>query len=90
MFICEHLIFCYYMYIVRTLVFVDRKRLYRDVFEYDLPVYYPFPGSNFSFVCFEDCSYDNPYKESFKILVRSVSFQTKFNIRPLACSLDVN
>ena len=48
---------------------INRKKLYQAVFEYDKPLFYPYPEGSFSFISPQETDYDNPWKESFKTLV---------------------
>lgn len=47
------------------------KRLYQNVYEYDMPLFNPEP-CKFHFVKPEDSEYANPWKESFRQLYRGV------------------
>ena len=48
---------------------IFRKTLYQNVYEYDLPVVSPEPKV-FEFLQPYDSEHDNPWKDSFKMLVR--------------------
>jgi len=58
-------------------LFMHRRRLYRSVFEYDLPMVNPEPQC-YQFVKPEESTVPNPWKDSFKLLVR-VSLLHYFN-----------
>lgn len=47
------------------------KRLYQNVYEYDMPLFNPEP-CKFHFVKVEDSEYSNPWKESFRQLYRGI------------------
>lgn len=47
------------------------KRLYQNVYEYDLPLFNPEHGI-MNFVKVEDCEYANPWKESFRQLYHGI------------------
>lgn len=47
------------------------KRLYQNVYEYDMPLFNPEP-CKFHFVKAEDSDYSNPWKESFRQLYRGI------------------
>lgn len=48
-----------------------RKRLYQNVYEYDLPLFNPSP-CRFEFVSPEESELPNPWKESFRQLYRGI------------------
>ncbi len=52
----------------RTRLVVRRKNLYQRVYEYDLPIVSPEPKV-FEFVQPYEAEADNPWKDSFKMLV---------------------
>lgn len=47
------------------------KRLYQNVYEYDMPLFNP-EHSIMNFVKVEDCDYTNPWKESFRQLYHGI------------------
>lgn len=47
------------------------KRLYQNVYEYDMPLFNP-EHSIMNFVKVEDCDYSNPWKESFRQLYHGI------------------
>jgi F-box protein 11 len=47
------------------------KRLYQNVYEYDLPLFMPEHGV-MNFVKVEDCEFNNPWKESFRQLYHGI------------------
>jgi len=47
------------------------KRLYQNVYEYDMPLFHPEHGV-MNFVKVEDCDYTNPWKESFRQLYHGI------------------
>lgn len=47
------------------------KRLYHNIFEYDIPLFNPEP-CKFEFIPPNDCEYANPWKESFRQLYRGI------------------
>lgn len=49
-----------------------RKTLYTNVYEYDCPLFHSGP-SKFEFVQYDECDLDNPWKESFKQLVSTMT-----------------
>ena len=49
-----------------------RKNLYQRVYEYDLPIISPEPKV-FEFLQPCDCDVENPWKDSFKMLVRTTA-----------------
>jgi F-box protein 11 len=53
------------------------KRLYQEVFEYDLPLMNPEP-CKFSFVKVEDSEFSNPWKESFRQLHHGIHVRPNY------------
>lgn len=51
--------------------FIFRKRIYQNVYEYDLPLFNP-GQCRFEFASPDDCEYENPWKESFRQLYRGI------------------
>ena len=49
-------------------VFVFRRKLYAELFEYDMPLMHPEPKV-FSFLDSNNSEYENPWKESLRQLV---------------------
>lgn len=56
----------------------NRKTLYHNVYEYDLPLFNP-SECKFEFIQPEDCDFENPWKESFKQLVIYINFNQSIN-----------
>lgn len=56
------------------------KRLYQNVYEYDLPLFNPEP-CKFLFMKAEDCDYSNPWKESFRQLYRGIHVRPNYQDR---------
>lgn len=53
------------------------KRLYQNVYEYDLPLFNPEHGV-MNFIKVEDCEYANPWKESFRQLYRGIHVRPNY------------
>jgi F-box protein 11 len=56
------------------------KRLYQNVYEYDLPLFNPEHGV-MNFVKVEDCEYANPWKESFRQLYHGIHVRPGYQDR---------
>lgn len=56
------------------------KRLYQNVYEYDLPLFNPEHGV-MNFVKVEDCDFGNPWKESFRQLYRGIHVRPNYQDR---------
>lgn len=56
------------------------KRLYQNVYEYDMPLFNPEP-CKFHFVKAEDSEYANPWKESFRQLYRGIHVRPGYQDR---------
>lgn len=62
-----------HQYMICLILLYYRRTLYQDIFEYDVPLMHP-EQREFKFVQPDECDLANPWKESFKQLVRKMFF----------------